>query len=210
MWRSKKTSWAELLAAAAERGSPRKLRLLSCAYARLMAPVVKGLDAVRLIELGERLADRRPDEPELRGWKKQYEKVCGHRRESFGLPYHGAMVLEAAIGLDPRKDVWEAEKHLSKYLIGWTDPYDDQVVPALIREVFDNPFRPLDFAPWRSRTAVALARQAYTSRDFGALPILADALQDAGCVDEEVLAHCRGGGPHVRGCWVVDGVFGKE
>ena len=41
------------------------------------------------------------------------------------------------------------------------------------------------------------------------MPILADALQDAGCDDEAVLAHCRGAGPHVRGCWVVDLVLGK-
>jgi hypothetical protein len=50
----------------------------------------------------------------------------------------------------------------------------------------------------------------YEARDFGALPILADALQDAGCDSADVLDHCRGPGPHVRGCWVVDRVLGKE
>jgi hypothetical protein len=50
----------------------------------------------------------------------------------------------------------------------------------------------------------------YESRDFSAMPILADALQDAGCEDESILAHCRGPGPHVRGCWVVDLVLGRE
>jgi hypothetical protein len=50
----------------------------------------------------------------------------------------------------------------------------------------------------------------YESRDFGAMPILADALQDAGCEDAAILGHCRGAGPHVRGCWVVDLVLGKE
>ena len=57
---------------------------------------------------------------------------------------------------------------------------------------------------------VALAGQMYESRDFGAMPILAGALQDAGCDSDEVLGHCRGPGPHVRGCWVVDLVLGKE
>ena len=42
------------------------------------------------------------------------------------------------------------------------------------------------------------------------LPILADALQDAGCEDADILGHCRSGGPHVRGCWVVDLVLGKS
>ncbi|QJW95093.1 hypothetical protein FTUN_2619 [Frigoriglobus tundricola] len=62
---------------------------------------------------------------------------------------------------------------------------------------------------WRTDTAIALARQMYESRDFGAMPILADALQDAGCDNADILTHCRGPGPHVRGCWVVDLVLGK-
>ena len=58
--------------------------------------------------------------------------------------------------------------------------------------------------------ALALARQMYDSRDFAPMPVLADALQDAGCEHVGVLAHCRGDGPHVRGCWVVDLLLGKE
>jgi hypothetical protein len=49
----------------------------------------------------------------------------------------------------------------------------------------------------------------YKSRDFTPMPILADALQDAGCDNAEILAHCRGDSPHIRGCWVVDLVLGK-
>jgi hypothetical protein len=63
---------------------------------------------------------------------------------------------------------------------------------------------------WRTSTAVVLARLMYDSRDFGAMPILADALQDAGCDNDELLTHCRETGPHVCGCWVVDLVLGKE
>ncbi|MDB5306779.1 MAG: hypothetical protein JWO38_981 [Gemmataceae bacterium] len=74
-----------------------------------------------------------------------------------------------------------------------------------------NPFRPVAFDPsWRASTAAALARQVYESRDFAPMPILADALQDAGCESADVLDHCRGPGPHVRGCWVVDWVLAKE
>jgi hypothetical protein len=80
-----------------------------------------------------------------------------------------------------------------------------------LRDIFGNPFRPVAFSPaWRTDTAVTLARQMYESRDFSAMPILADALQDAGCDNEDILSHCRGDGPHVRGCWVVDLVLGKE
>jgi hypothetical protein len=85
-------------------------------------------------------------------------------------------------------------------------------VASALREVFGNPFRPVAFSPsWRTDTALSLARQMYEARDFGAMPILADALQDAGCNDEHILAHCRDPQQvHVRGCWAVDLVLGKE
>jgi hypothetical protein len=84
------------------------------------------------------------------------------------------------------------------------------VCSSTLRDIFGNPFRPVAFDPsWRTSTAVALASQMYESRDFAAMPILADALQDAGCDSADILDHCRGAGPHVRGCWVVDLVLGK-
>jgi hypothetical protein len=81
----------------------------------------------------------------------------------------------------------------------------------LLREIVGNPFRPVSFSPeWRTSTAVALATQMYESGDFITMPILADALQDAGCDSDDILDHCRQPGTHVRGCWVVDLVLGKE
>ena len=73
-------------------------------------------------------------------------------------------------------------------------------------------FRPVTADPsWRTPTVVALASQMYESRDFGAMPILADAFQDAGCDNTDILDHCRDEKQvHVRGCWVVDLVLGKE
>ena len=82
---------------------------------------------------------------------------------------------------------------------------------GVVWDVVGNPFRLVEFSPaWRTDTAVALARHIYDRREFSALPILADALQDAGCDDDDVLNHCREPGLHVRGCWVLDGVLGKE
>jgi hypothetical protein len=81
----------------------------------------------------------------------------------------------------------------------------------LLHDIIGNPFRSIALDPsWLSPTAVALARQIYESRDFTAMPILADALQDAGCENADILNHCRGGGVHVRGCWIVDRLLGKE
>jgi hypothetical protein len=84
-------------------------------------------------------------------------------------------------------------------------------LPPFLRDIFGNPFRPVtaDLA-WLTSTVVALARSIYDERAFDRLPILADALQDAGCDSADVLDHCRSDGPHVRGCWVVDLVLGKS
>ena len=80
----------------------------------------------------------------------------------------------------------------------------------LVRDVFGDPFRPAALnTAWSTPTVVALARGIYADRAFDILPILADALEEAGCEDEPLLRHCRAGGPHVRGCWVVDLVLGK-
>lgn len=81
----------------------------------------------------------------------------------------------------------------------------------IIRDIFGNPFRPVVFdSSWLTSDVLALARQMYESRDFSAMPILADALQDAGCDNEDILNHCRQPGEHVRGCWVVDLLTGRK
>lgn len=81
----------------------------------------------------------------------------------------------------------------------------------LIRCLFGNPFQPAVLDPgWRTGDVVALARNAYNDRTWDRLPQLADALEAAGCENTDVLEHCRGPGPHARGCWVVDLVLGYE
>jgi hypothetical protein len=88
---------------------------------------------------------------------------------------------------------------------------ESRVQAMLLRCIFGNPFHPTTFADtWRTGTAVALAAGIYADRAFDRLTILADALEEAGCDSADVLTHCRGPGPHARGCWVVDGVLGKQ
>ncbi len=84
---------------------------------------------------------------------------------------------------------------------------------ALVRDVFGNPFRPAAADPawqtWHAGTIPRLAEGIYQERAFDRLPVLADALEEAGCADPAILAHCREPGEHVRGCWVVDLLLGK-
>ncbi|QEL15292.1 hypothetical protein [Limnoglobus roseus] len=87
----------------------------------------------------------------------------------------------------------------------------DAELADYLRDIFGSPFRSVATDPrWLTPTAVGIAQGIYADRAFDRLPILADALQDAGCEDADILAHCRGDGPHVRGCWVVDLVLGKS
>jgi hypothetical protein len=88
----------------------------------------------------------------------------------------------------------------------------------LIRELFGNPFRPVTLdAAWQTPTVLALATAAYDNRILPAgtleparLNVLADALEEAGCDNADILNHCRQPGEHVRGCWVLDLILGKE
>jgi hypothetical protein len=101
---------------------------------------------------------------------------------------------------------------------------EQAVQAALLRDLHGNPFRPLppkrgrkkwermwrSLLAWNDGTVVKLVQAIYDERAFDRLPILADALEESGCSDAEILSHCRGAGPHVRGCWLVDLILGKE
>src|SRR6266542_4370132 len=82
---------------------------------------------------------------------------------------------------------------------------------ALLRDLFGNPFRPASFPreilTWRDGVIPKLARSIYEERGWEHLPILGDALEDAGCSDEEILSHCRNSTPHARGCYVLDSLL---
>jgi hypothetical protein len=83
----------------------------------------------------------------------------------------------------------------------------------LLRDLFGFLFQRTAIVPaWRRRKGLVarLAESVYEERAFDRLPILGDALEDAGCTDANVLGHCRNGGEHVRGCWVVDLLLSKR
>jgi len=91
---------------------------------------------------------------------------------------------------------------------------EETIQISLLRDVVGNPFRPATLAPawlaWNDGVVLKLAQAVYDDRAFDQLPILADALEEAGCDNQDILNHCRQAGKHVRGCWVVDLLLGKE
>ena len=91
---------------------------------------------------------------------------------------------------------------------------NSEMVLVYLRDIFGNPFRTVtidpDWLTWRDGTIPKLAHTIYEDHRFDILPILADALQEAGCTNEDIIQHCHSSGPHVRGCWVVDLLLGKK
>jgi hypothetical protein len=83
---------------------------------------------------------------------------------------------------------------------------------SLLRDIFGPlPFRLVTICPaWQTANVVSLAQAIYGERAFDRMPILGDALEEAGCDNADILNHCRQPGEHVRGCWVVDLVLGKQ
>jgi hypothetical protein len=186
-----------------DRVNPRKLHLFVCGCCRRPWIMADG-DHVEALETAERYADGLITEGELGGASIRVR--LSDRATS----------LEAKLALDcclsgssePRRlqgaYEWAA-------IAGTDAPAEWKYQGHLIRCIFGNPFRPVTVDPsWLTSTVVSLAQGIYAERAFDRLPILADALQDAGCDNPDVLDHCRGPGPHVRGCWVVDLVLGKS
>jgi hypothetical protein len=169
----------------------RKWRLCSVAFCRRLELSWLHKQA---LEVAERIADGRATRNEqdeaLRFWAE-------------GAPN----AVHQAVGWEPGLD-W-AEEIVCAGPSSQTE--ERTILTNTLRDVFGNPFRPVRFSSgWRTSTAVALAKQMYESRDFGAMPALAETLRDAGCTNPSVLDHCRWTGTHVRGCWVCDLVLGKE
>jgi hypothetical protein len=189
----------------------RKLRLLGCGCCRLIWAHLT-TPARHAVEVSERFADGEADKVEMAAAAKPLARML---RGSYDEDAPGAQTRTAAAMAAATVQHQGVGHEVNTYplsLAGYLGPNDvaDGIVCDLLRDIFGNPFRPVAFDPsWRTSTAVQLARRMYESRDFGPMPILADALQDAGCDHPDVLAHARGGGPHVRGCWVVDLVLGK-
>lgn len=194
---------AELFRAHLHRTGARKLRLLGCALARL-TPLDGRCRAA--LEAAERLAEGDlPFSEAAAHWDAVDEVKQG---VPFGSEEWAAMTLLTGGSL---REVPAGAEHCA-YLDHpriRRSAVKRQAAAGLVRCVFGDLFRPpiweIPWPPaWASATAVALAVGVYADRAFDRLPVLADALEEAGCDDADVLTHCRGDGPHARGCWVVD------
>jgi hypothetical protein len=192
--------------------SDRKLRLFACAcirsywvWARLQ------YESSRLaVEMAERFVDGEATSDDLdAAWvaARVPTMSAGFVDLSYACAADGAATWTANRSCD-----WNVAIKVLEYIRWWHDaPLDGSTPDRILRDIFGNPFRPVSLDPsWRTSTVVKLAEAIYQDRTFDRLPILGDALEDAGCTNADILTHCRQPGEHVRGCWCLDLVLDKE
>ncbi|OAI46029.1 hypothetical protein AYO44_12160 [Planctomycetaceae bacterium SCGC AG-212-F19] len=178
----------------------RKLRLFYCGCSRWLWFLLeeRSREAVRTIE---QYADGLAKKEELQAARQAARAVVNAASTSDRMKYDAANLPFSAAEVGSKRG-------LHNCFPGWPVSESDQV--AMLRDIFGNPFRPVTVDPgWRTSNVLGLAQTIYDDRAFDRMPILADALEDAGCTNGELLNHCRLPGVHVRGCWVVDLVLGK-
>jgi hypothetical protein len=186
--------------------SERKLRLLACACCRRVWDLLTDPRSRRAVEVAERFADRRATLRELA--QARVHAVAPRGTASTAAYWatnakaSGPICNVFAAAATPH-EVWTSEEDWEADLAERTRR---QV--GLVHEVIGNPFRTPVLPPaclaWDGGLVRHLAEGIYEEQAFERMGVLGDALEDAGCRDEAILEHCRQGGEHVRGCWVLD------
>ena len=202
------------------RASERKLRLFLVACARTVWDQITDPVMRRAVDTAERYVDgRAASEEHQTAHGEVYRLACdrshffsdkasmmgvsiGQYMSFFGLSLSCGF-SKAALDTLETTNAWASGAELTAHL-----------QPSILRDIFGHSFQPATIAStlldWNNSTVVNLAQSIYEDRAFDHLPGLADALEDAGCHDIDILAHCRQPGTHIRGCWVVDLLLGKR
>jgi hypothetical protein len=226
-----RTRWLGWIFRPRFRISARKWRLFYCACIRRIVHLLRTLKANEVMETAEQFADGLVTEAALvnvaneAGLESELddrlffeersqirsEWFLTHNQWAFNNPYLGRSVL-----LEIVRDIRTRAYGLNRNDPDWIDEEAAEMARqvVLLREVIGNPFRPCVadslWLAWNDGTIPRIARSIYDERRFEDMPILADALEDAGCCDETILTHCRGENSHVRGCFVIDSLLGLD
>jgi hypothetical protein len=213
------TDPAKMLDFLRTRSSNRKARLFAVACCRQGWHWLTNSYLRLAVEAAESYADGRITEDDLTKARAAAWSVSANRGT------HATAAARAAV----RESSWAAAREVQREMIHqvWKKPSwlmapeekeekntDHRQQCDLIRCIFGNPFRIASVNPnwlvWNGGVIPKLTQAIYDDRAFDHLPILADALEEAGCTNADILNHCRQPGEHVRGCWVVDLLLGKS
>jgi hypothetical protein len=193
--------------------SDRRIRLFMVACARVIWDRIPVGEMRRAVEVAEMFSDAQTTLEELNRFRGQYYA-----------PWMPTATAEQRISITDSQQISISTvayatvynpKAMARVQVtaGWrfiVEMTSSHQCP-LLRDIIGNPFRPVALDPaWRTTAVLGLADAIYAHRAYDRLPILADALEEAGCTNADLLAHCRGPGPHVRGCGAVDLILGKS
>jgi hypothetical protein len=206
-WTASQDPDALLDAARAMRRLPaRKARLFAGGCFRLVWDLIRADDIRLAVEMSDARADKKIGQQELERHRYPMTTPSDNVRSWLAV----AIQSLATSNLNPSYVAWQVRTATQNE----TYRHARRGIPCraqaeLVREVVGNPFCPVAFdSQWRTDDTLGLARGIYEDRAFDRMPLLTDALMDAGCDDKAILAHCRSDEPHVRGCWLVDLVLG--
>jgi hypothetical protein len=187
----------------------RRLTLFACACCRRVWGLLTDERSRRSVEYAEREADGAAEDEPFHSMISRAYSACEAARSRNDDPGY-----EVAAAAHDAAVVRFHGPHLAANLAGriassTADAAAERAAQAnLVRDIFGNPFRPGALDPfwlaWGNGFIARLSREIYDERAFERLPILADALEDAGCREEVLLGHCRSGAEHARGCWALD------
>lgn len=190
----------------------RKRRLLCCAATRRVVDSAASIQLQRGIEFAEAWADGEFERPAWLAVRKDVRRIRNQTDRSQPR-YRIASIVYSLL-----------EREFMSYKMAleecqWATPENNDIDESthqcqLAKEIFPNPYAEIVFdaawLKWNDGTVSKLAHAIYDDRHFEDLPVLGDALEEAGCSDPLILNHCRSETEHVRGCWVVDLMTGRD
>lgn len=218
----------EMLTFLRGKASGRKLRLFAVACCRRIWGQLRDERSRRAVEIAEDFADGGCNQRTLKQARQEAMTAHGAAQvvkadiprtathlDALSLAYAAAEAANAAqqVAADDAYQATGAVAGTAAYAISSSDPSKiEQAVQAdLLRDIFGNPFRHVAVDPsFLTATVLDIARSIYEESAFGRMPILADALEDAGCNNQAILDHCRQPAEHARGCWAVDLLLRKQ
>jgi hypothetical protein len=212
----------KMIAPVSTKGSERLWRLFAVACARRIEHLMRYENSRRALDVAEQYADGLATSHDLdlartraeaAARQAHFDEYEDEVRANFCMDAEYEAVCAAMRAADTA--VQCVAQNISPAADGrWAQIDGSVLLPDLLRDVFGNPFRIPFVDPawleWNDGTVPRLAQVIYDERAFDRMPALADALEDAGCDDADILRHCREPGEHVRGCWVIDLLLGKE
>jgi hypothetical protein len=204
--------------------SPRKLRLIACACCAKVVDLLPGNAHRRLLGLAEKLAEGEVEWEQLgallhRRIDNEWQRFLSETPEQAPERWTAgearqAVLLTAGQDFGDPSEVFDRVLHAFHPLSAMAIERERADMADLVRDVLGNPFRheqvPRDWLMALDGTVIRLAQTIHEERAYRDLPVLGDALEEAGCANEVILSHCREGGHHVRGCWVVDIILAKD